>query len=147
MLTLPELKNLTFKDFYYQKIVIDRIDLDRYDHISEWLDKNSHLILERDQKRSDSRWGRNVSRSRYTAYFCLTCDLHNGCGEGANITPQYRKYNTLTHEQTNQTLTMSELFFGLMKKYPDHIRYVFSNNRYDLDHIDYLKIMHPKALI
>lgn len=148
-ITLSELKNLQFEDFYNRKIVIYSISLlcDGSSLISKWLDNNEHLILKRDKISSTSRWGREWSHLQKTAFFTLESSYSDGCPDGCTITPTYKIPESLTVEQIKQTPTISELFFGFIKKYPEHINNIHAEVKADIEDIAYLEWMHPKTLI
>lgn len=148
-ITLSELKNLRFEDFYSRRIVIYSISLLRDGGVlaTKWLNDNEHLVLKRDKISSTSRWGREWSHLKDTAFFTLESSYSDGCPDGCTITPTYKIPESFTVEQIKQTPTISELFFGIIKKYPEQIHNIHAEVKADIDDIAYLEWMHPKALI
>jgi hypothetical protein len=144
-----ELKTLTFEDLYKRRIVIHRISLLRDGGvlITKWLHDNEHLVLKKEKISSKSRWGREWSHLKDTAFFNLESNYSDGCPDGCLITPIYKIPESLTAEQISQTPTLSELFLGLVKKYPEQFHHIHAAVRNDLDDVAYLEWMHPKALI
>ena len=144
-----ELKTLTFEDLYKRRIVIHRISLLRDGGvlITKWLHGNEHLVLKKEKISSKSRWGREWSHLKDTAFFNLESNYSDGCPDGCLITPIYKIPESLTAEQISQTPTLSELFLGLVKKYPEQFHHIHAAVRNDLDDVAYLEWMHPKALI
>lgn len=146
---LSILEKLSFEEFYNKKIVIHRIALFRDGGvlIAKWLIENEHLILKTSKSSSKSRWGVDRSYFRDTAFFSLESQSSDGCPDGCLITPIYKIPPSLTTEQINQTPTLLELFFGIMKKYPEQVHHIHAQIKDDLDDIEYLEWMHPKSLI
>ncbi|WP_151805169.1 hypothetical protein [Acinetobacter bereziniae] len=144
-----ELKTLKFEDLYKRRIVIHRISLLRDGGVlmTKWLHDNEHLVLKKEKISSKSRWGREWSHLKDTAFFNLESSYSDGCPDGCLITPIYKIPESLTAEQISQTPTLSELFLGLVKKYPEQFHHIHAAVRNDLDDVAYLEWMHPKALI
>lgn len=144
-----ELKTLKFEDLYKRRIVIERISLlrDAGILITKWLQDNKHLVLDESRTSSKSKWGRESSTLRDTAFFKAESSYSDSLPDGCLITPIYKFRESLTDEQISQTPTLSELFLGLVKKYPEQFHHIHAVVRNDLDDVAYLEWMHPKALI
>lgn len=148
-ISLSDLKSLTFNEFYNRRVVISRISLLRNGGIllSQWLTDNEHLVLSSSRSSSKSKWGKQSSHLQKTAFFHAENQFSDNCPDGCLITPCYKILDSLTVEQINQTPTIAELFFGIMKKYPEQIQNTIAHIKYDMDDITYLTCMHPKFLI
>lgn len=144
-----ELIGLTFNDFFRQKIVISRISLlrDGGVFLDQWLSQNQHLVLSTSTSRSKSKWGRESSLFRNTAFFCAESQRSDGTPDVCLITPIYKISDSLTAEQINQTPTLIELYLGIVKKYPKQIHHILCHIQDDLDDRAYLEWMHPKSLL
>lgn len=144
-----DLRKFTPTDFYNKKVLISAIFLSRNGgrKISEWLKENPQLVLKQDQKNSKDRWGKMSSFFQTTAFFNLESESSDGYDGRRIITPAYELSDLLTTEQLSQTPTMIELYFGILKKYPEHMERVYSCSRDDVDSDTYLKWMNPKLLI
>lgn len=144
-----DLRNFTASDFYNKKILISAIFVSRNGgrKISEWLGKNPQLVLKTDEKKSKDRWGKQSSFFQTTAFFNLETESSDGYDGQRIITPAYELSDNLTADQISQTPTIIELYFGILKKYPEHIEGVYSCYRSDVDDDTYLKWMNPKSLI
>lgn len=144
-----DLRKFTPTDFYNKKVLISAIFLSRNGgrKINEWLKENPKLVLKQDQKNSKDSWGKNSSFFQNTAFFNLESESSDGYDGRRIITPAYELSDLLTTEQISQTPTMIELYFGILKKYPEYMERVYSCYKGDVDIDTYLKWMNPKSLI
>lgn len=147
ILSLSELRGLSFEDFCRFKIVVTSIFLDAYVKtlLMQWFDNNQDLVLDSWKISSTSKWDgeREVEYFKATAFFVWECS--NEANSDCSIIPNYKISEGVTLDQISRTPTIIELLFGLLKKYPQYI------NRINvvtgaLDDVSYLKIMHPKSL-
>lgn len=144
-----DLRKFTSTDFYNKKILISAIFISRNGgrKINKWLEDNPQLVLKKYQKNSKDSWGKMSSFFQNTAFFNLESESSDGYDGRRIITPAYELSDLLTTEQISQTPTMIELYFGILKKYPEHIERIYSCYKDDVDVNTYRKWMNPKSLI
>ncbi|WP_421833025.1 hypothetical protein ACOQNK_17730 [Acinetobacter baumannii] len=144
-----EFIGLTFDDFYRRKIDVIQISLGRNAGIAidKWLSANGHLVLHSSTSSTKSKWGREGSHDRDTAFFKVENKTSDGTPDGCLIKPAYKLPLSLTTDQISQTPTLIELYFGILKKYPEEVHHILCNIQDDLDDRAYLEWMHPKSLL
>lgn len=148
-LSPQELTTLNYDEFFQRKVCIIHISLwsRAGSLITEWLTANKQLILSTSKDSTDNKWGgREWSRNYETAYFRLESQFSDGCPNGAIITPTYQVKDSLTDTQINDTPTIAELYFGIIKKYPNEVQSISAQYKPEIDNETYFSWMHPKEL-